>query len=79
MWQLKTSIIQILVDAQRLVKKGTAKDLEKVPSKQNLAKNNLTKIVLTSTAHILFTNKLLILSATPNKSKHSIIHECGTI
>ena len=53
MWQLKTSIIQILVDAQRLVKKGTAKDLEKVPSKQNLAKNNLTKIVLTSTAQIL--------------------------
>ena len=28
---------------------------------------------------ILFTNKLLMFSATPNKYKHSIIHECGTI
>ena len=37
MWQLKTSIIQIVVGALGLVKKGTAKHLEKIPGKQNLA------------------------------------------
>ena len=28
---------------------------------------------------MLLANKLLIFPATPNKSKHSLIHECGTI
>ena len=37
-WQLKTSIIiPIVVVALGLVKKGTAKHLEKIPGKQNLA------------------------------------------
>ena len=51
MWQLKTSIIPIVVGALGLVKKGTAKYLEKIPGKQNLAE--IKKIVLTSTVHIL--------------------------
>ena len=33
MWQLKTSIIPIVVGALGLVKKGTAKHLEKIPGK----------------------------------------------
>ena len=37
MWQLKTSIIQIVVGALGLVKKRTAKHLEKIPGKRNLA------------------------------------------
>ena len=37
MWQLKTSIIPTIVEALGLVKKGTAKHLEKIPGKQNLA------------------------------------------
>ena len=45
MWQLKTSIIPIVVGALGLVKQGTEKHLEKIPGKQ--------KIVRTSTAHIL--------------------------
>ena len=51
MWQLKTSIIPIAVGTLGLVKKGTAKHLEKIPGKQNLSETQ--KIVLTSTAHIL--------------------------
>ena len=51
MWQLKTSIIPIVVVTLGLVKKGTAKHLEKDPGKQNLAE--IQKIVLTSTANIL--------------------------
>ena len=41
----------IIFGALGLVKKGTAKHLEKIPGKQNLAE--IQKIVLTSTAHIL--------------------------
>ena len=37
MWQLKISIIPVVVDAIGLVKKGTAKHLEKITGKQNLA------------------------------------------
>ena len=37
MWQLKTSIISIVVSALGLGKQGTSKHLEKVPGKQNLA------------------------------------------
>ena len=37
MCQLKTSRISIIVSALGLVKKGTAKHLEKIPGKQNLA------------------------------------------
>ena len=51
MWQLKTSIALIVVGALGSVKKGTAKHLEKIPGKQNLAE--IQKVVLTSTAHIL--------------------------
>ena len=51
MWQLKTSIIPIVVGALGLVKKGTANYLEKIPGKQNLAE--IQKMLLTSTTHIL--------------------------
>ena len=51
MWQLKTSIIPIVVGALGLMKKETVKHLEKIPGKQNLAKTQ--KIVLTSTVDIL--------------------------
>ena len=37
MWQLKTSIILIIVGVLELVKKGTAKHLKKILGKQNLA------------------------------------------
>ena len=37
MWQLKTSIVPIVAGALGLVKKGTAKRLETIPGKQNLA------------------------------------------
>ena len=37
MWQVKTSIIPIIVGAFGLMKKGSAKHLEKIPGKQNLA------------------------------------------
>ena len=37
MWQLKTSIISIVVSALGLGKQRTSKHLEKVPGKQNLA------------------------------------------
>ena len=47
-WQLKTSIIPIVVGAIELVKKGTAKHLEKIPGTQSL--EEIQKIVLTSTA-----------------------------
>ena len=49
--KLKTSIIPIVADILRLVKKGTAKHLEKILGKQYLAK--VQKRVLTSLAHIL--------------------------
>ena len=51
MWQFKTSIVPIVVGALGLVKKGTAKHLEKIFGKQNLAE--IQKVVITSTAHIL--------------------------
>ena len=51
MWQLKTLIIPIVVGALGLVKKGTAKHLEKIPGKQNLAE--IQKVVLTNAAHML--------------------------
>ena len=51
MWQLKTLIIPIVADISGLVKKGTAKHLEKILDKQYLAK--VQKRVLTSPAHIL--------------------------
>ena len=50
MWQLKTSLIPLVAGALGLGKKGTAKHLEKIPGKHNLAE--MQKIVLTSTAHI---------------------------
>ena len=36
-WQLKTSIIPLAVATLGLLKNGTAKHLEKIPGKQNLA------------------------------------------
>ena len=37
MWELKRSMIPIVVCALGLVKKGTVKYLEEIPGKQNLA------------------------------------------
>ena len=51
MWQSKASVIPIVVDESGLVEKGTAKHLEKILDKQNLAE--IQKIALTSTALIL--------------------------
>ena len=51
MWQLKMSVIPVVVDALGLVKKGTSKHLEKIPCKENLAK--VQKKVLTSPTHML--------------------------
>ena len=50
MWQLKTSVIAIVVGELGLVKKGTAKHFEKIHGEQNLAETQ--KIVLISTTHI---------------------------
>ena len=49
MWQLKTSVIAIVVGELGLVKKETAKHFEKIHGKQNLAETQ--KIVLISTTH----------------------------
>ena len=38
MWQLKTSIIPIVLGTLGLVKKGTGKHLEKILCEQNLAR-----------------------------------------
>ena len=46
MWQLKSTIISVVVGALVLVKKGTAKHLEKISDKQNLTE--VQKIILTS-------------------------------
>ena len=51
MWQSKASVIPIVVGESGLVEKGTAKHLEKILDKQNLAE--IQKIALTSTALIL--------------------------
>ena len=51
MWQLKISIISIVVGTLLLVENWTAKHFEKITGKQNLAE--IQKIVLTSTAHNL--------------------------
>ena len=50
MWH-KTSITSIVVGALGLLKKGTANYLEKIPGKKDL--EEIQKIVLTNTAHIL--------------------------
>ena len=51
-WQLITSLISLIaVGALRLVKNGTAKHLEKIPGKQNLAE--IQNVVFPSTAHII--------------------------
>ena len=51
MWQLKSTIISVVVGALGLVKKGTAKHFEKISDKQNLTE--VQKIILTSNAHKL--------------------------
>ena len=51
MWQLKSTIISVVVGALGLVKKGTTKHFEKISDKQNLTE--VQKIILTSNAHKL--------------------------
>ena len=51
MWNLKTTTVPVIVGALGMVKKGTQKHLDKVPG--NPCLQEIQKIVLTSTAHIL--------------------------
>ena len=51
MWQLKTTIIPVVVGALGLIKKGTIDYLKKIPGEPSLSE--IQKIVLNSTAHIL--------------------------
>ena len=51
MWKLKTKIIPVVIGALGMIKKGTQNFLDQVPGKPSL--QEMQKIVLTSTAHIL--------------------------
>ena len=51
MWHLKTSVVPVIIGALGVVKKTTKSYLEKIPGKPLL--QEIQKIVLTSTAHIL--------------------------
>ena len=51
MWKLKTKIIPVVIGALGMIKKGTQNFIDQVPGKPSL--QEMQKIVLTSTAHIL--------------------------
>ena len=51
MWQLKTTVIPVVVGALGMVKKGVLNHLKSIPGEPNL--QEIQKIVLTSTSHIL--------------------------
>ena len=50
-WKLKTSTIPVIVGALGMIKKGCQKHLDTIPGEYQL--QEIQKIVLTSTAHIL--------------------------
>lgn len=51
MWNLKATTVPVIVGALGMIKKGTAKFVEKIPGQHSLCE--IQKIVLNSTAHIL--------------------------
>ena len=51
MWKMKTKTIPVIVGALGMIKKGTRKHVNEIPG--NLALDEIKKIVLNSTAHIL--------------------------
>ena len=51
MWKLKTKTIPVVIGALGMIKKGTQNFIDQVPGKPSL--QEMKKIVLTSTAHIL--------------------------
>ena len=50
-WKLKTKITPVVIGALRMIKKGTQNIIDQIPGKPSL--QEMQKIVLTSTAHIL--------------------------
>ena len=51
MWKLRTSTVPVIVGALGMVKKGCQKHLDTIPGEPQL--QEIQKIVLTSTTHIL--------------------------
>ena len=51
MWQLKTTVIPVVVGALGMVKKGVLNHFKLIPGETNL--QEIQKIVLTSISHIL--------------------------
>ena len=51
MWEFKTNIIPVVIGALGMIKKGTQNFIDQIPGKPSL--QEIQKIVLTSTAHIL--------------------------
>ena len=51
MWQLKPTLIPVVVGALGIVQKGTNQYLQQIPGKPSLTE--IQKIVLTSTTHVL--------------------------
>ena len=51
MWKLKTKIIPVVIGALGTIKKGSQNFIDQIPGKASL--QEMQKIVLTSTAHIL--------------------------
>ena len=51
LWHMKTVTVPVVIGAFGMIKKGTEKRLEKIPGSPNL--NEMQKITLTGTAHIL--------------------------
>ena len=51
MWKLKTKIIPMVIGALEMIKKGTQIFIDQIPGKPSL--QEVQKIVLTSTAHML--------------------------
>ena len=51
MWKLKTKIIPVVIGALGMIKKGTQNFIDQIPGKLSL--QEMQKIVLTNTAHIL--------------------------
>ena len=50
-WKLKTKTIPVVIGALSMIKKGTKNFIDQIPGKASL--QEMEKIVLTSTAHIL--------------------------
>ena len=51
MWNLKCTIIPILIGATRIVTRSVRKDLEAVPGKHSI--DSLQKIAMLGTSHII--------------------------